>query len=520
MPPLPRKIKAAPAPESYRTSGKTNYTYEEARAEFIDNSISARTSEAQLKVTVKVYIHDNVAKRIEIRDNGRGIPEEAIESVIALGKTHGQGDFNEHGMGLKQAAWWIGDRHSISTTTNDALNILHFSPLSHETEVTDLDKPTGTASFTEISIDVRDGSTFVPQETRAYKNLILQLGARYRRFLHTPNGEVPATLLLNYETYSKEGAETDYVLSKTERVFPVFPLYYKAGTDQPYLNKKRVKATDGSWEIELTLGLAPTSEQHDTLGTPTENRPSLGHPYYVGISKQGLDLMIKGRVLQFHQLSEIGLVGQRHNSFNFIRGEINLLSGFKTQRTKNGLMTDTAHWPQMIQKVASIMKGDDPDIKIGRNLLDKKIMDDEVPDVDEIIYQRRIANMLRKVPVMNQNKNDVAVEVQLGQGIDVRADIVVGDTIWEIKKGESGPMDLMQLVMYLTITDLKKGILVAQSFKQTTRTLLLMLNEKLGLQMTLQTHADLNIASQVTADELEWHKNGGFSDNWNPKVEF
>jgi hypothetical protein len=81
-------------------------------------------------------------------------------------------------------------------------------------------------------------------------------------------------------------------------------------------------------------------------------------------------------------------------------------------------------------------------------------------------------------------------------------------------------MDLMQLVMYLTITDLKKGILVAQSFKQTTRTLLVMINKKLGLQVTLQTHSDLNIASQVTVDELEWHKNGGFSDNWNPKVEF
>lgn len=520
MPPLPRKIKAALAPESYRTSGKTNYNYEEALAEFIDNSISARTSDVQLKVNVKVFIHDNVAKRIEICDNGRGIPEEAIESVIALGKTHGQGDFNEHGMGLKQAAWWIGDRHSITTTTNESPHILQFSPLNHETEVTYIEKPDGMTSFTELSIDIRDGSTFIPQETRAYRNLILQLGARYRRFLHTPNGSVPALLLLNYETYSKEGNEAEFILSRSERVLPVFPQYYKAGQDQPYLNKKRVKAGDGSWEIELTLGLAPTNEQHDTLGTPTENRPTLGHPYYVGISKQGLDLMIKGRVLQFHQLSEIGLVGQRHNSFNLIRGEINLLSGFKTQRTKNGLMTDSAHWPQMIQKVASIMKGDDPEIKIGRNLLEKKLTDDEVPDIDEIIYQRRIANMLRRVPVMNHAKHDVNVEVQLGQGIDVRADIVVGDTIWEIKKGESGPMDLMQLVMYLTITGQKKGILVAQSFKQTTRSLLTMLNEKLNLQLMLQTHADLSIASQVTPEELEWHKNGGFSNKWNPKVEF
>ena len=36
----------------------------------------------------------------------------------------------------------------------------------------------------------------------------------------------------------------------------------------------------------------------------------------------------------------------------------------------------------------------------------------------------------------------------------------------------------------------------------------------------LQTHADLSIASQVTPEELEWHKNGGFSNNWSPKVEF
>jgi hypothetical protein len=515
--PSPTKITAAPAPESYPTSGRTNYTYEEALAEFIDNSISARDLGEQLKVVVRVYIEKNVPVKLSVEDNGIGIPEESIPSVIALGKTIGNGSFNEHGMGLKQAAWWMGDSHAITTTTASAQYIVTFSPLNHETTVSYTDKPAGTKSFTKLEIQIRPGSTFIPQETRACKNLLLQLGARYRRFLHSTTGGQP-DLILVYETFSKDEGEPDFTQAKSERVSVVSPFYYRAGNDAPFLDRCKVKADDGSWEIELTLGLAPTEEQHDKLGTPPDARPKKGHPYYVGLDKQGLDLMIKGRVLKFHQLSEIGLVPARHNSFNHVRGEINLLSGFKTQRTKNGLLTDSKNWPDMIARVKRIMENEDPKVKIGRNLL-ARIDDDDLSDVDEAIYQWRIAKMLKKVENWNPKKEPVNAEVQLGQGIDVRSDIVVGETIWEIKKGESTPHDLMQLVMYLTITGYKTGYLVAQSFKASTPALNEVIKSKLGLNIRLHTHADLNIGSHVTTEELDWLEKGGFSNGWSPNFE-
>jgi len=511
--PSPIKVTAALAPESYATSGRTNYTFEEALAEFIDNSISARNPIEQLNVVIKVYIDKNVPVKLSIEDNGLGIPEDSIPCVIALGKTIGNGSFNEHGMGLKQAAWWMGDSHEITTTTANTPYIITFSPLNHETIKRYTEKTQETKSFTKLDIQIRPGSTFIPQEIRASNNLLLQLGARYRRFLHSNTGGQPE-LILFYETYSKDEGETDFTPAKSERVTAISPFYYKAGSDSPFLNATKVKAEDGSWEIELTLGLAPTEDQHDKLGTPPNSRPKKGHPYYVGLDKQGLDLMIKGRVLKFHQLSEIGLVPARHNSFNHVRGEINLISGFKTQRTKNGLLTDSKNWPDMIARVKCIMENNDAKIKINRNLLVR--FDDDIPDVDEAIYQWRIAKMLKTVVVFNPKKDPVRVEQQLGQGIDVRADIIVGQTIWEIKKGESTPHDLMQLVMYLTITGDKTGYLVAQSFKASTAKLNELIKVKLNLDIILHTHSDLNIGNDVTTTELEWLEKGGFSNEWNP----
>lgn len=512
------KIQALDSDDAYETSGLTNYQLDEVLSEFIDNSISASNGPS-VSVSIKVLIEGETAKQMIIEDNGKGIAEEDIPKVIALGKKnpHG-GAFNEHGMGLKQAAWFLGNKHTIETTKAGIQHVLAFSPLKRETSLRREKKDDPNVSFTRITIDLNQEKRAVPVTEKATKTLIQYLGARYRWFLE-PNKEGQKRLTLTYEMLQRSNSDDPYA-STLFAVNPVKPLYFKGGTIEPYLYKRKLESP-GKWAIELTAGLAPASEyQWDLIGIQPELRPKKGHPYYICQANQGLDVMIKGRVLLFNQLSEaeVKIVDSRHNRFNLVRGEINLLSGFKTQRTKNGIVAES-NWKEMIQRVKTILTDQDPEFKVGRDLLGQGA-DDDYTDVDEEIYHNRVAEMLKTIKAMNPNKSDVKVLQQVGEGFDLIADIIVGDEIWEIKKAASPPIDVMQLVMYLTITGKKKGFLVSESFNDSAKALIPVLKEKYGLDITLYTHKDLNINRPASVDEVRWQEAGGLNKNYSATPTF
>src|SRR5438045_7415456 len=92
------------------------------------------------------------------------------------------------------------------------------------------------------------------------------------------------------------------------------------------------------WKAELTFGYATNEDnEYEELGLQPPNK---FHPYRVSIGTQGLDVILHDRVILFHQLSELGIVVQRHSDYNAVRGEINLLSGFATAITKNSVRDD------------------------------------------------------------------------------------------------------------------------------------------------------------------------------------
>jgi hypothetical protein len=128
--------------------------------------------------------------------------------------------------------------------------------------------------------------------------------------------------------------------------------------------------------------------------------------------------------------------------------------------------------------------------------------------------------MLKTIKAMNPNKSDVKVLQQVGEGFDLIADIIVGDEIWEIKKAASPPIDVMQLVMYLTITGKKKGFLVSESFNDSAKALIPVLKEKYGLDITLYTHKDLNINRPASVDEVRWQEAGGLNKNYSATPTF
>jgi signal transduction histidine kinase len=79
------KIQAVDSDDAYETSGLTNYQLDEVLSEFVDNSISASNG-PHVTVTIKVFIDGETAKLMVIEDNGKGIAEEDIPKVIALGQ--------------------------------------------------------------------------------------------------------------------------------------------------------------------------------------------------------------------------------------------------------------------------------------------------------------------------------------------------------------------------------------------------------------------------------------------------
>jgi len=512
------KIQAEDSDDAYETSGLTNYQLDEVLSEFVDNSISASNG-PQVAVTFKVYIDGETAMKIVIEDNGKGIAEEEIPKVIALGKKNPDGGaFNEHGMGLKQAAWFLGNKHTIETTKAGIPHILAFSPLKRETSLRYEPKPDSSISFTRITIDLNQEKRAVPVTEKATRTLIQYLGARYRWFLE-PNKEGLKRLTLTYDMLQRSREDEPYT-SVLFAVNPVKPIYFKGGNIEPYLYKRKVESP-GKWAIELTAGLAPSNDyQWDQIGIPPELRAKKGQPYYICQANQGLDIMIKGRVLLFNQISEadVKIVDSRHNRFNLVRGEINLISGFKTQRTKNGVVAES-NWKEMIQRVKTILTDQDPEFKIGRDLLGQST-DDDYTDVDEEIYHKRVADILKTIKMMNPAKADVKVLQQVGEGFDLIADIIVGDDIWEIKKAASPPIDVMQLAMYLTITGKKKGFLVSESFNESAKALIPLLKSKYDLEITLYTHKDLNINRPTTIDETRWQEAGGLNRNYTPTPSF
>ena len=92
--------------------GESGYTLSEALAELIDNSIDAIKDN---KVLVSVSISP---ERIEVHDNGLGMPKGVASKVLQLGfSTKLQEDtLGKFGLGLKTACLSLGNRFEIKTS--------------------------------------------------------------------------------------------------------------------------------------------------------------------------------------------------------------------------------------------------------------------------------------------------------------------------------------------------------------------------------------------------------------------
>jgi hypothetical protein len=455
----PSDTTVVPSSDSiFNELGNNTYDFTDLVSELIDNSLAARLPQG-VKIELEIHVDEHgTPKEFVIRDNGSGIPQEKLGLAIAPAGMQSKGSLNEHGLGMKQAVAALGELKYLATRTPgeaDARVILKFKYGSLDV----YHAPFASDSGTEIC--VKNLKPAVITDQTKIRSLTRYLGARYRRFLKPERKVMDLKLdIINPYRFRLDDSESNNV-ERTWTIEEVRPVYFHPSTrrNEPVIS--RMELSGPGWKAKLTFGYAPDKDkgEFEELGLDPVPRTD---PYYVSLRKQGLDIIMNDRVIKFHQLSEIAIVNERHNSFNSVRGEIDLLSGFSTAITKNSIVDD-ANFRDCITKVRDILWGDAPDDKgKKRKYLKSPSYPEQIP---ESLYRDRMRRWLVSNTIAKRERADKEYVVEGIEGfIDIRA-IKDGEVeAWEIKTVQADAKDVYQLYMYMDIAEIDKGYFLAPGF--------------------------------------------------------
>ncbi len=443
----PSKTKVLPSDHIFEELGKNTYDYKDLISELIDNSIAARRNDRMLTITLDLYVDtSNKPTEFVIKDNALGIDPDRLGVAITPAGVQLPDSLNEHGLGMKQAIAALGKLKYLATKTkieDKARVIREFKFGDVETYYSDFDGDSGT----EIALtDLKP--ILISNPTVITRSLVLYLGARYRRFLR-PDNKI-ADISMNI---IRQDSGAILYSWNIEEVKPIY-FHPSTRTNKPVMTKYTLSGE--GWEAQLTFGYAPQEdEEYQELGI---EQPNKFHPYFVSLNKQGLDIIRHGRIILFHQLSEVGIISARHSDYNNIRGEIDLLQGFSTAITKNSII-DNEHFRDCIGDVRKILTGGkEGERGEKKNYLRGKKYPEQIP---EALLRDRLATWLQSNPI--NKRKDVKTEFVV-QGLEGYIDILADGEAWEIKPDQAAGIDVYQLFMYMDVGGISKGFLVAKDF--------------------------------------------------------
>jgi hypothetical protein len=439
-------VTVEPSDNIFTELGFNTYDYKDVVSELIDNAIAKRRDDAKLIVTIEIYVdQDNRPIEFIIHDNAKGIPQETLGAAISPAAITQINSLNEHGLGMKQAVAALGRLKYLATKTmgeNDARVIAKFAFGDLPTQHGAFDGPSGTEiCINQLKAIVSANPTVIT------RNLGPDLGARYRRFLNPEHKTMDLSIAIK-----RVGTGDTLYFWEIEEVAPI---YFHPGTakNKPVIMAEEISGT--GWKAKLTFGYAPKDAgEYKQLGLEV---PKKTHPYDVALSHQGLDIILHDRVVLFHQLYELGIIEARHNDYNTIRGEIDLIEGFSTAITKNTVIQDD-HFKECIQTIKEVLKGDKEIKGAKKKYLEIKTYPEQIP---EDLLRDRLAVWLANNPV--QPRKDIKPEFSVG-GLDGHVDILADNEAWELKIDQASALDVYQLFMYMDVGKFEKGFLVAKSF--------------------------------------------------------
>lgn len=437
------KIKVNPSDAIFKELGNNNYDFIELLSELVDNSIAAKIDDELLKIEVEIGIANKSSEAyLLIRDNGHGIEKINLGKAISPAGFSGGKTLNEHGLGMKQAVASLGTLKYLMTRSRDE-EITSYVDKFAFGEISILQIDYDWNHGTEIC--VHDLKSIVPISQQSYTMYVVPyLGAKYRRFLKSDNPKIQLTVtLLDLDEIDEKGNPVEIQSWKVKEVKQIF-FHPNKRVNKPIFFNKEFK--EKGWKAKFTFGYAPTDEEYEELGLGI---PKPYSPYAVSIKKQGFDIIIHDRVINFTQFHQLGFINVPHNNYNYVRGEIDLISGFSTSTTKNFVLRDK-NFENLLDQIKDFLE------KNGS--LERKNDPDELP---EKLLRDRLANHFKNRSVYP--KQDVKTEYTV-EGLAGAIDILADKEAWELKKGQASGLDVYQLFAYMDMGGIKKGYLVAKSF--------------------------------------------------------
>jgi len=438
------QVFVGPSNNIFQELGNNTYDFKDLLSELIDNSIAARRAERLLRIQIEIYVdqESNKPDTMIFRDNASGIARDRISLAITPAGIQTANSLNEHGLGMKQAIAGMGELKYLATKTTDeekARVILAFAFGQLDVYSADLDCDSGTEiCITKVKPIVNVNPASITM------SLIPYLGARYRRWLK------PDNRLIQLELFLKNKDSNNVLYSwDVEEIKPAY-FHPSERKNKPVILNKKFNGK--GWKARLTFGYAPTHDEYEELGI---DPPVQYHPYYVSMSKQGLDIILYDRVILFHQFPELGFVNTRHADYNLIRGEIELIEGFKTAITKNSIIQDEK-FRDCIDDMKEFLFGSGEDDT--KNYIRIKKYPEWIP---EALLRDRLATWLKNNPL---NKKEAVHTEYTVEGLAGNMDILADGEAWELKREQASGLDAYQLFAYMDMGDIDKGFLVAASF--------------------------------------------------------
>ncbi len=444
---LPRPIKMKAWEKEYWLGlSRQELSFHQAMCELIDNCISAsrdKNSGNKKPFNIEISIEKIDSKiKVIVIDQGIGISESDLEEIIFNpgGSSEDKGILNEHGFGLKNSLcvmtegikydWKVITRNEEALENNRILKVV--GPFNNNMELEAADeyelnsdnelniKNTGTrievtTSFDFFSTIYKRGRIFSTLVTR----FIEHIGVIYKVYLDD-----------EYSKMKIRWKDSSDLTSDWEEHF-VKPIKIHYDADGATKYDLIIPGDSGEVEIKYVAGKLDKEKT-------CENKSEIPYPlkiYYQGNqSTQGIDLIVRGRLLKSGVLTKIWGT-ERHNNMNSFVGE--LIINDKRFRTVNNKL------------------GLDPNNQYTVNLL-KELKSDDKYRIERITNNQIESSIKKKfakfLHVMYKD-GLVSPEHSIWSGSGVKIDMYTRDkdneiTIYEFKTTVARPIDVYQLLMY------------------------------------------------------------------------
>jgi len=350
--------------------GRQEMDFHQVVGELIDNSISASGKDSDgdlLPFKIEVTL-EKIGNKIGVKvaDEGIGMTvEEITKHIFSLGgKGRSQGPLNEHGFGLKNALCvltignkllWIIETRDEEAVRNGWMYLVR-GPFSSKMKLElgnlkswnkDLKHVTadrGTRVFAETTFEFFNT---LYHRARTFETLVERfiehLGVMYRGFLKNSYNK----LWLRWRNLGNDENNPNYDAEWEEfRIKPI-EIPYDAGGSQT--TEIKIHGPEGTAKAVYIRGNLDTEKVKDA----SQGKPYPLKIYYQGnIPTQGIDIVVRGRVLKTGQLPEIWPDIPRHNNFNRFVGELMLDDPkFRTVNNKISLDPHNPYWIRLLEEM-------------------------------------------------------------------------------------------------------------------------------------------------------------------------